>query len=572
MKPIDWAVLAITLVVIVAYGTWKTRGIKSVDSYLRGGSDTRWYTIGLSIMATQASAVTFLSVPGQAYEDGMSYVQFYFGLPVAMVLLSATIVPLYYRLKVYTAYEYLERRFDLKTRLLTAFIFLLQRGLAAGISIYAPAIILSTVLGWPLQVTNLVIGLLVIIYTVSGGTRAVNQTQTYQMVIMLIGMGLALVFIVSRLPASVSFSDAVGIAGALGKLNVVDFSTDLKTRYTLWSGMAGGLLVALAYFGTDQSQVQRYLSGSSLTESRLGLLFNGLVKVPMQFLILFVGVVVFVFYQFHPPPVFFNSTELENVRHSSESARITQIESSYSGAFAQKSESLQAWITARHSGDPARMARARQGIRGAEVRMQQIRGDAKELIATVNPRAERKDADYIFISFVIRYFPAGLIGLLVAVIFCAAMSATAAALNALGTTSMVDFYRRVLKPDGTNEHYLAAARGFTVFWGVVAMLFAAFASQLDNLIQAINILGSIFYGPMLGVFLVGLFMKWIRGTAAFWATVIAQVAVVLVFAYSNIGFLWYNVIGCAAVVALASAFQIASAPLRGRTPPRSVAP
>jgi len=571
MKPIDWAVLAITLVVIVAYGTWKTRGIKSVDSYLRGGSDTRWYTIGLSIMATQASAITFLSVPGQAYEDGMSYVQFYFGLPIAMVLLSATIVPLYYRLKVYTAYEYLERRFDLKTRLLTAFIFLLQRGLAAGISIYAPAIILSTVLGWPLQVTNLVIGSLVIIYTVSGGTRAVNQTQTYQMVIMLIGMGLAFVFIVSRLPASVSFSDAVGIAGALGKLNVVDFSTDLKTRYTLWSGMAGGLLVALAYFGTDQSQVQRYLSGSTLTESRLGLLFNGLVKVPMQFLILFVGVVVFVFYQFHPPPVFFNSAELEKVRHSSESARITQIESSYSGAFAQKTESLQAWISARHSGDSAMVARARQGMRGAEERMQQIRSDAKELIATVNPRAERKDADYIFISFVIRYFPAGLIGLLVAVIFCAAMSATAAALNALGTTSMVDFYRRVLKPDGTNEHYLAAARGFTVFWGVVAMLFAAFASQLDNLIQAVNILGSIFYGPMLGVFLVGFFMKWIRGTAAFWATVIAQIAVVLVFAYSNIGFLWYNVIGCAAVVALASAFQIASSPLR-RTPPRSVAP
>ena len=571
MKPIDWAVLAITLVVIVAYGTWKTRGIKSVDSYLRGGSDTRWYTIGLSIMATQASAITFLSVPGQAYEDGMSYVQFYFGLPIAMVLLSATIVPLYYRLKVYTAYEYLERRFDLKTRLLTAFIFLLQRGLAAGISIYAPAIILSTVLGWPLQVTNLVIGSLVIIYTVSGGTRAVNQTQTYQMVIMLIGMGLAFVFIVSRLPASVSFSDAVGIAGALGKLNVVDFSTDLKTRYTLWSGMAGGLLVALAYFGTDQSQVQRYLSGSTLTESRLGLLFNGLVKVPMQFLILFVGVVVFVFYQFHPPPVFFNSAELEKVRHSSESARITQIESSYSGAFAQKTESLQAWISARRSGDSAMVARARQGMRGAEERMQQIRSNAKELIATVNPRAERKDADYIFISFVIRYFPAGLIGLLVAVIFCAAMSATAAALNALGTTSMVDFYRRVLKPDGTNEHYLAAARGFTVFWGVVAMLFAAFASQLDNLIQAVNILGSIFYGPMLGVFLVGFFMKWIRGTAAFWATVIAQIAVVLVFAYSNIGFLWYNVIGCAAVVALASAFQIASSPL-SRTPPRSVAP
>jgi SSS family transporter len=572
MKPIDWAVLAITLVVIVAYGTWKTRGIQSVDSYLRGGSDTKWYTIGLSIMATQASAITFLSVPGQAYEDGMSFVQFYFGLPIAMVLLSATIVPLYYRLRVYTAYEYLERRFDLKTRLLTAFIFLISRGLAAGISIYAPAIILSTVLGWPLHVTNLVIGLLVIIYTVSGGTRAVNQTQTYQMMIILIGMGLALVFIISRLPSGVSFLDAVGIAGAFGKLNVVDFSTHLKTRYTFWSGMAGGLFLALAYFGTDQSQVQRYLSGSSLTESRLGLMFHGLVKMPMQFLILFVGVVVFIFYQFQRPPVFFNSAELENARRSSESARITQIESLYSGAFAQKSESLRAWISARHSGDAAMVARAKEAMRGAEERMQQIRNDAKDLVAKVSPKAEKKDADYIFISFVVRYFPAGLIGLLIAVIFCAAMSATAAALNALGTSSVIDFYRRLLRTDGANDHYLAAARWFTVFWGVVAMLFAAFASQLDNLIQAVNILGSIFYGPMLGVFLVGFFMKWIRGTAAFWATVIAQIAVVFVFAYSSLGFLWYNVIGCAAVVALASVFQMASAPLRGKTPPRSVAP
>ena len=572
MKPIDWAVLAITLVVIVVYGTWKTRGIKSVDSYLRGGSDTKWYTIGLSIMATQASAITFLSVPGQAYEDGMSYVQFYFGLPIAMVLLSATIVPLYYRLKVYTAYEYLERRFDLKTRLLTAFIFLLQRGLAAGISIYAPAIILSTVLGWPLQLTNLIIGLLVIIYTVSGGTRAVNYTQMYQMIIMLVGMGLAFVFILWRLPSNVSFSDAVGIAGALGKLNVVDFSTQLKTRYTLWSGMAGGLLVALAYFGTDQSQVQRYLSGSSLTESRLGLMFNGLVKVPMQFLILFVGVVVFVFYQFHPPPVFFNDAELDKARHSSESSRLAQIESSFSAAFAEKSASLQAWNSARRLGDSNSAALARQQLRSAEERMQQIRNQAKEVIAKVNPRVEKKDADYIFISFVTRYFPAGLIGLLIAVIFCAAMSATAAALNALGTTSVIDFYRRTIKSDASNEHYLSAARWFTVFWGVVAMLFAAFASQLDNLIQAVNILGSIFYGPMLGVFLVGFFMKWIRGTAAFWATILAQIGVLLVFAYTSIGFLWYNVIGCTTLVALANLFQIVGAPLRGKALSRHTEP
>src|SRR5215472_13076675 len=377
----------------------------------------------------------------------------------------------------------------------------------------------------------------------------------YQMIIMLVGMGLAFVFILWRLPPNVSFSDAVGIAGALGKLNVVDFSTHLKTRYTLWSGMAGGLLVALAYFGTDQSQVQRYLSGSSLTESRLGLLFNGMVKVPMQFLILFVGVVVFVFYQFHPPPVFFNEAELEKARHSSESAHLTQIESAFSAAFAEKNASLQAWTSAQQSGDSNLAALARQQMRGADERMQQIRNQARELIARVNPRVEKKDADYVFISFVTRYFPAGLIGLLIAVIFCAAMSATAAALNALGTTSVVDFYRRSFRPDATNEHYLFAAKLFTVFWGLIAMLFAAFASLLDNLIQAVNILGSIFYGPMLGVFFVGLFLKRVGGTSVFWATVVSQLLVLLVFFFSTIGFLWYNVVGCTALIVISLALS-----------------
>ncbi|HKD43953.1 MAG TPA: sodium:solute symporter [Myxococcaceae bacterium] len=553
MRAVDWAVLLATLVLIVAYGIWRTRGIRSVDAYLRGGSDTRWLTIGLSIMATQASAITFLSTPGQGYEDGMGFVQFYLGLPIAMVILSATIVPLYKRLKVYTAYEYLESRFDLKTRQLTAFLFLLQRGLGAGISIYAPAIILSTVLGWPLHLTNIAIGALVILYTVSGGTRAVNQTQTYQMAVMLGGMALAFFFVLSRLPANVSFGDALGIAGALGKMKVIDYSTRLDTRYTFWSGMTGGLFVALAYFGTDQSQVQRYLSGASLTESRLGLLFNALVKVPMQFMILLVGVIVFVFYQFNPPPVFFNEAELNRIRSTPVAAELQEIESAYGRAFLEKKNVLDEWLSTPHwrSSSPAG-----RDLKSVEAKLRGIRERAKDLIAKADPRAERNDADYVFISFVLKHFPPGLVGLLVAVVLCAAMSATAAALNALGTTTVVDFYQRTVKPGASNDHYLLAAKLFTVFWGIVGVLFAAFASLLDNLIQAVNILGSIFYGPMLGVFLVGFFLKRVGGTPVFWATLLAQLIVVIVFRYSTLGFLWYNVIGCAAVVVLSLGFNL----------------
>ena len=547
MRPVDWVVLIGTLVLIVSYGVWKTWGIRSVDVYLRGGADTRWLTIGLSIMATQASAITFLSTPGQGYESGMGFVQFYFGLPIAMVILSATVVPLYRRLNVYTAYEYLETRFDLKTRQLTAFLFLLSRGLAAGLSIYAPAIILSTVLGWPLHLTNLAIGALVIIYTVSGGTRAVNQTQTHQMAVMLAGMAAAFAYVLWRLPADVSFTDALGIAGALGKMKVVDYSARLDTRYTFWSGMTGGLFVALAYFGTDQSQVQRYLSGASVAESRLGLLFNGLVKVPMQFMILLVGVIVFVFYQFNSPPVFFNEAELNRIRRTGEGVQLQQIESEYNAAFLEKKRTLRDWLSSSHA--------ASEQLRAADAKLQSIRDRAKSLIAKADPRAETKDADYIFISFVLKHFPPGLVGLLVAVIFCAAMSATAAALNALGTTTVVDFYRRSFRPDATNEHYLFAAKLFTVFWGLIAMLFAAFASLLDNLIQAVNILGSIFYGPMLGVFFVGLFLKRVGGTSVFWATVVSQLLVLLVFFFSTIGFLWYNVVGCTALIVISLALS-----------------
>ena len=552
MNPIDWIVLILTLSAIVGYGVWKGRAVRTADDYLRGGSDLKWYTIGLSIMATQASAITFLSTPGQAYEDGMGFVQFYFGVPLAMVILAATIVPVFYKLRVATAYEYLERRFDRKTRQLTAFLFLLQRGLGAGLSIYAPAIILSSVLGWSLQVTNILMGLLVIVYTVSGGTRAVSQTQTWQMLVILCGMGLAFLFVLHALPPSVSFRDALHIAGSLGKMKVVDFSPRFDTRYTFWSGMTGGLFVALAYFGTDQSQVQRYLSGSSLSESRLGLLFNGLIKVPMQFGILLVGIMVLVFYQFHAPPIFFHTAELERARASTATAgELRSVESAYAATQSTKQQQLESLIAAQQSGNDSAAATAMSAFKASDARAQALRQDAKNLIRKAHPGAETKDADYIFITFVKQHFPVGLIGLLLAVIFCAAMSATASALNALGTTTVIDFYKRSWKPVADDAHYLRAGKVFTVFWGVLAMLFAAFASLLDNLIQAVNILGSIFYGPTLGVFLGGFFLPRIRGTAMFGSLIIGQLLVILTFALTKIGFLWYNVIGCFAVIAIA---------------------
>jgi SSS family transporter len=558
MRTLDWLVLAGTLVAIVAYGAWKSRKVKDAEAWLRGGRELRWWTIGLSIMATQASAITFLSTPGQAYEDGMGFVQFYFGLPVAMVILSATIVPLYYRLKVYTAYEYLEGRFDRKTRQLTALLFLVQRGLGAGLSIYAPAIIVSSVLGWPLQWTNLAIGVLVIGYTVSGGTKVVSQTQTWQMVVMLGGMALALALVVHALPPSVSTAGAVRVAGALGKMNVVDFSPRLDTRYTFWSGMTGGLFVALAYFGTDQSQVQRYLSGSSLAESRLGLLFNGLVKVPMQFFILFVGLMVFVFYQFHEPPLFFHQAEAERVYATPHAAELRALEAEHGRAFHDKRAALERLVAASAAGDGAAESKARGEARAADAAVQALRGRAKKVIAAALPGAETQDADYVFITFVTKQLPSGVVGLLLAVIFCAAMSATASALNALGSTSVVDFYKASFRPGASDAHYLLAAKVFTVLWGVVAMAFAAFASLVDNLIQAVNILGSIFYGPMLGVFLVGFFLRRVRATPVFVATLVAQAAVIAVFALSRIGFLWYNVIGCAIVVAVALGIDAAT--------------
>jgi SSS family solute:Na+ symporter len=558
MSALDWLVLAGTLVIIVGYGLWRARGGGTTADYLHGGYRDDWITIGLSVMATQASAITFLSTPGQAYQDGMRFVQFYFGLPLAMVVLSVAFVPRFYRLKVFTAYEYLESRFDLKTRKLTALLFLLQRGLSAGITIYAPAIILSKVLGWSLNLTNVAIGGLVIVYTVAGGTRAVTQTQKQQMVVMLGGMVVAFFVIVHRLPANLSFANAVHVAGALGKLDVVDASLDPGNRYTLWTGLAGGFFLAMSYFGTDQSQVQRYLSGRSVTESRLGLLFNGLLKVPMQALILFVGVMVFVYHQVTPTPVFFNQSELDRVYAKTTHGPALRV---LEGRHAQASQAthaavdrLSAALDARPR-DAAAVAEAERQVRAAAGGDEAVRKEARALISRALPDGESKDADYVFLSFVMGNLPRGLVGLLLAVIFCAAMSSTASELTALGQCTLVDFYRRSVRRDASDAHYLRAAKLFTAGWGVLAVVFAASASLLDNLIQAVNILGSLFYGTILGTFLVAFFIRRVRGTAMFVAALISEGVVLAVWLTTKIGFLWFNVIGCAAAIALALVFE-----------------
>lgn len=556
MTSLDWTVLIGTIAFIVGYGVWRTRSTKhTADSYLRGGSDLKWTTIGLSIMATQASAITFLSTPGQAYEDGMRFVQFYFGLPIAMIVLSVAVVPRYYKLKVYTAYEFLESRFDKKTRQLAALLFLIQRGLAAGITIYAPAIILAQLLGWPLQWTNLAIGTVVTAYTVSGGTKAVSQTQKQQMIVMMLGMVLALVLVILHLPNEMSVGEAVRVAGAMGRMNPIDFSFDLDTRYTFWSGITGGFFLAMAYFGTDQSQVQRYLTGKSITESRLGLVFNGILKIPMQFLILFVGLMVFVFYQVEQPPAFFNQVALNRAHATASAPKLEQLESLHTEVHAEKEQEIQRYVTALRAGDAQAEAASKTRLQDLHARAQSVRTDVKAEIKRALPQAETKDADYIFLRFVMDHMPAGLVGLLLAVILSAAMSSTAGELNALGATMTVDFYKRSWRPNATDAQTVRASRWFTVFWGALAVGFATFASLIDNLIQAVNILGSLFYGATLGIFLLAFFSKRLTGTAVFVAGLISEALVITLFFTSDIGFLWYNVIGCGLVAILAPALQ-----------------
>ncbi len=548
MASIDWIILCTTLIFIVVYGLWKTRKTSGMDSYILGGKEAKWATVGLSVMATQASAITFLSTPGQAYHDGMGFVQFYFGLPIAMVIICVTFIPIYHKLKVYTAYEYLESRFDLKTRTLAAILFLVQRGLAAGITIYAPAIILSTILGWDLYTLIVIIGFLVIIYTVSGGTKAVNVTQKQQMAVIMLGMFVAFYLILSYLPEGVGFVESLKIAGASDKMDILNFDIDFKSRYTFWSGITGGLFLMLSYFGTDQSQVQRYLSAKSIKESRMGLIMNGLLKVPMQFFILLVGVLVFVFYQFNKAPVFFNPIGQE-IYQTQSADDFRAVEDEYDLLFIEKEK---IYATVAETGLTEELTNQ---IGVLNTQEKQIRNRAKDIIKSALPSVETNDKDYVFITFILNYLPKGLVGLLLAMIFSAAMSSTASELNALGTTTSIDLYKRSLAPDRSDEHYLFMSKVLTLLWGFIAIGFACYGTLFENLIQFVNIIGSIFYGTILGIFLVGFYLKRIKGNAIFVAAIISECIVIGVYKADIVGYLMLNLIGCFFVTLIAIILQ-----------------
>ncbi len=564
MNILDWVVLLGTMLGIATYGSWRTRQVRSLSTYLRGSRSIGWGTIGLSVMATQASAITFLSIPGQGFESGIGFIQNYFGLPLALVIVCAVFLPIYRRLGVYTAYEFLGRRFDDKTRLLCAGLFLLQRGLAAGVTIYAPAIILSTVLGWRLDLVIVGSGLLVIVYTVTGGSQAVSLTQKWQMAVIFGGMVTAAVVLVSKLPDGLGVTGAAHVAGALGKLHAVDVSLDPTRRYTLWTGLLGGLFLSLSYFGTDQSQVQRYISGPSLRESRLGLVFNAILKIPMQFFILLLGAFLFVFYQFDHPPVFFNQSEWRRHAEAGHTETFRAIEERHEAAVDASQSATRAWLSARGSDDPAAEAAARSTMIEANRRAEAVRGEAKTALLAADPRAKTKDSDYVFITFILTELPHGAIGLLVAVMFSAALGSKASELNALGTTTTIDFWRQ-LRPLAADDEArnVRVARWFTALWGVVAVSFALFAGFAENLIEAINILGSIFYGVILGIFLVAFFFRRVGGSAVFSAAVIAQAIVIAMYVSLSLGYLWYNVIGCAICIVASLSLQAVLGP---RTP------
>ncbi|WP_442266889.1 sodium:solute symporter [Tenacibaculum sp. ZS6-P6] len=545
MQTLDWIVLSITLLFIVLYGTWKTRGSKDVEQYIKGGNDTKWWTIGLSVMATQASAITFLSTPGQAFHSGMGFVQFYFGLPLAMVIICLVFIPIYHKLNVYTAYEYLESRFDLKTRTLAAILFLIQRGLAAGITIFAPAIILSAVLGWDLVFLNIIIGVLVIIYTVSGGTKAVSVTQKQQMAIIFSGMFIAFYLILQYLPDGITFGKALEIAGASNKMKVLDFSWDLNNRYTVWTGFLGGTFLMLSYFGTDQSQVQRYLSGKSVRESQLGLIFNGLLKVPMQFFILLVGVMVFVFYQFNASPLNFNPKAKEAVISSQYADQYKVLEDRHRAIEVEKKTLILSGITEENK--PKLQALNEEDLK--------IKEEAKVIIKESNDKVETNDKDYVFIHFILNNLPKGLIGLLLAVILSAAMSSTASELNALASTTAIDLYKRNVKEEKSDQHYVNMSKWFTLGWGILAILVACVANLFDNLIQLVNIIGSIFYGNVLGIFLLAFFFKFVRSNAVFIGAIITQLIIIIVWYLDWLPYLWLNALGCGLVIVIAILLQ-----------------
>ena len=552
MNHLDLVVLVGSMLAIAAYGTWHTRRHRNLNHYLRGDENVGWLTIGISVAATQASAITFISTPGQGYESGLDFVQNYFGMPLALILIAAVFLPIYRRLNVYTAYEFLGHRFDAKTRLLGAALFLLSRGLAAGITIYAPAIILSTVLGWRLDLTIILSGLLVTIYTVTGGSRAVSLTQKYQMAVIFGGMIVAFAILLMKLPTGLG--DAFTVAGGFQKLGAVSFSFDPHRRYTFWTGVLGGFFLSLSYFGTDQSQVQRYLSGSSVRESRLGLMFNAVLKIPMQFFILLLGVMVFVFYQFEQPPVFFNHAAWQQAVQHDSGGKLQTLQQEFDTAYAQKAQLIQQWLEAKHAGNVQAAAEAHTAALAALERSNVIRTNAMQVMLTDDPGVKSNDADYVFVTFILEHLPHGLIGLLIAAFFAAALQSKAAELNALGATTTVDFYRHLLKREASDAHFIAASKWFTLLWGLVAIAFALYANLVENLIQAVNIVGSVFYPVVLALFVVGFFIKRIGGTGMFWGALAAQLLVLALyflhyrFPKLDFSYLWYNLIGCAACV------------------------
>ncbi|RBA28648.1 sodium:solute symporter [Flavobacterium tibetense] len=553
MEHLDWIVLAVTLLFIVIYGAIKTKGSANVKDYLLDNNETPWFTVGVSVMATQASAITFLSTPGQAYHDGMGFVQFYFGLPLAMIVIAYTFVPIYHRLKVYTAYEYLEQRFDLKTRSLAAILFLIQRGLGTGITIYAPSIILSALLGWNLTFLNIIIGVLVIIYTVTGGTKAVNMTQKQQMFVIMSGMFITFFVILSYLPEDLNFSNALHVAGANGKMDILDFSYNPETRYTFWSGITGGFFLMLAYFGTDQSQVGRYLSGKSIKESQMGLIMNGILKVPMQFFILLTGVMVFVFFQFNDTPLHFNPSNVKKVKASTEKVAYEAIESQLAELNSEKKVVNQIYIEQLQHNEYDNPTLKKQMIALAD-KEKELREAGKKVIEKVNKNAETNDKDYVFLYFILNYLPKGLLGLLLAVIMSAAMSSSASGLNSLAATTAIDIYKRNVSVK-SDKHYVYATQFFTLFWGIVAIIFACMSSLFENLIQLVNIIGSVFYGTVLGIFLIGFYINYVKGKAVFIGACISQLAIFYIYYLDIVSYLWLNAIGAGMTIVLSLILQ-----------------
>ena len=556
MSNIDWIVLILTLLLIVIYGIYKSKNVKNIDGYILSDRSLPWYTVGLSVMATQASAITFLSAPGLAYTSGMSFVQFYFGLPLAMIVLCVTFVPIFHRLKVYTAYEFLEKRFDIRTRVLTAILFLIQRGISTGITIYAPAIIISSILHIDLTLTTLAIGALVIIYTVYGGTKAVSYTQLLQMSIIFAGLLLAGILVIHLLPENIGFKEALHIAGKSGKANAIDFKLDLNNQYTVWTGLIGGFFLQLSYFGTDQSQVGRYLTGASVKESRLGLLMNGLLKVPMQFCILLIGILVFAYYQYHRPPLFFNEKETLKLEQSIYKTEYDQIMQKHDQLFTEKTKTINQLTVALEKDDQQLTEEVKTQLQAYDKQEHKLKEDLVALIKKNDANADTNDNNYIFLRFVTETFPKGLIGLLIAIIFLASMGATASAINSLSSTTVIDIYKRFMNKEGDDALYLRASRIATLGWGVFTIIIALYSSKLGNLLEAVNILGSLFYGTILGVFLVAFYFKKIGGKAVFVSAIITELIIVAIWLSDIVAFLWLNLIGCVLVILIGYIIQM----------------